>query len=108
MIDWDRVNELREEVGAEDFLEVAELFLEEVDELIRRLAANPDPAELEENMHFLKGSALNLGFAQMAQACQQGERAAAVGQLDARGLNELLAIYEQSKSTFAAQENIKL
>lgn len=26
MIDWDRVNELRDEVGKEDFLEVAGLF----------------------------------------------------------------------------------
>ena len=32
MIDWDRVQELREEVGAEEFAEVIELFLEEVDE----------------------------------------------------------------------------
>ena len=30
MIDWQRVNELRDEVGAEDFEEVVDLFLEEV------------------------------------------------------------------------------
>ena len=29
MIDWARVSELRDEVGAEDFDEVVELFLEE-------------------------------------------------------------------------------
>ena len=34
MIDWSRVNELRDEVGAEDFEEVVELFLEEVEEVI--------------------------------------------------------------------------
>jgi hypothetical protein len=30
MIDWDRVQELRDEIGAEAFGEVVELFLEEV------------------------------------------------------------------------------
>ena len=34
MIDWPRVTELREEVGAEDFEEVVEIFLEEVEERI--------------------------------------------------------------------------
>ena len=33
MISWERVNELRDEVGQEDFLEVVEIFLEEVDEV---------------------------------------------------------------------------
>ena len=37
MIDWARVSELRDEVGAEDFDEVVELFLEEVDEAIAAL-----------------------------------------------------------------------
>ena len=37
MIDWTRVSELRDEVGAEDFDEVVELFLEEVDEAIKIL-----------------------------------------------------------------------
>ena len=31
MIDWTKVTELREEIGDEDFQEVVELFLEEVD-----------------------------------------------------------------------------
>ena len=34
MIDWDRVNALRDEVGPEAFAEVVELFLEEVDEKV--------------------------------------------------------------------------
>ena len=37
MIDWARVSELRDEVGAEDFDEVVELFLEEVEEAIAAL-----------------------------------------------------------------------
>lgn len=34
MIDWNRAAELREEVGAEDFSEVVDLFLEECDDAI--------------------------------------------------------------------------
>ena len=61
MIDWPRVTELREEVGAEDFGEVVEIFLEEVEEVIGKLEGG-DRGQLEQDLHFLKGSALNLGF----------------------------------------------
>lgn len=37
MINWDRVAELREEVGVDDFAEIIELFLEEVDAIIELL-----------------------------------------------------------------------
>jgi len=50
MIDW-----------AEDFDEVVELFLEEVDEAIVALRDLTDLSELEPQCHFLKGSALNIG-----------------------------------------------
>ena len=38
MIDWTRVNELVDEIGTEDFGEVVELFLMEVDHAIGLLA----------------------------------------------------------------------
>ena len=37
MIEWDRVAELRDEVGAEDFAEVVELFLDEVEATLARI-----------------------------------------------------------------------
>ena len=43
-MDWTRVNELREEVGAEAFSEVLALFLEETDGMAQQLAAGADPA----------------------------------------------------------------
>ena len=55
MISWERVNELRNEIGAEDFQEVVELFLEEVEEVIERLRQTPDPTSYEADLHFLKG-----------------------------------------------------
>ena len=73
MIDWTRVEELKQEVGEDDFSEVVDLFLEEVEETITRLKQTPDLSQLEEDMHFLKGSALNLGFEQFSTLCQAGD-----------------------------------
>ena len=79
MIDWASVSELRDEVGAEDFDEVVELFLEEVDEAIIALRDLVDLSELETQCHFLKGSALNIGFRDFANLCQAVEAAAGQG-----------------------------
>ena len=54
MIDWARVSELLDEVGAEDFDEVVELFLEEVDEAIVALRDLTDFSELEPQCHFFE------------------------------------------------------
>jgi histidine phosphotransfer protein HptB len=79
MIDWDRVAMLRAEIGVADFAEVVDMFLEEADEVILRLCAGkPDPT-LEAELHFLKGSALNLGFRELAGLCNLGEKAAGAG-----------------------------
>ena len=100
MIEWKRVNELRDEVGAEDFEEVVELFLEEVEEVIDRLRVSPDPASLEGDLHFLKGSALNLGFKHFSTLCQIGEAQSAKGEATSVNLGEILTSFEQSKSEF--------
>ena len=39
MIDWTRVETLREEVGAEEFSEVVDLFLNEVDAALQKMKA---------------------------------------------------------------------
>lgn len=62
MIDWDRVTDLHDEVGAEDFEMIVGLFEEEVGEVIARLRADPAVERMEEDLHFLRGSALNLGL----------------------------------------------
>lgn len=94
MINWDKVEELREDIGAEDFGEIVEVFLQEVEE---ELASLPGKAvsELAASMHFLKGSALNLGFEGFAEKCLQGERAATEIEIPA-----LLSCYDASKSQF--------
>lgn len=79
MIDWKRVQELREEVGADGFVEVVDMFLEEAESAIRLLVAGLPPDEVEGQLHFMKGSALNLGLSDLATICQEGERKAAAG-----------------------------
>ena len=37
MIDWTRVQQLKDEIGASDFEEIVVLFLEEVEEVVERL-----------------------------------------------------------------------
>lgn len=103
MIDWTRVSELRDEIGPEDFEEVAELFLLEVEDTLSRLsgAAN-DPAHMQELLHFLKGSALNLGFRAVSDLCNQGEQDAANGTLSV-DISELKTLYATSRRTFETE-----
>ncbi|MDD9743131.1 MULTISPECIES: Hpt domain-containing protein [Marinovum] len=100
MIDWSRVSELREEVGEEDFAEVVELFLDEVDGVIGTLA--PETADLEAQLHFLKGSALNLGFAAFAALCQAGETAANAGQGERVDVAAIRDAYARARSEFTS------
>lgn len=99
MIDWARVKDLQDEIGAENFDEVADLFLEEADEAILGLGQTTSAKALESALHFLKGAALNLGFEQLAALCQTGERRAAAGFADV-DTGEIVAVYDQSKAAF--------
>jgi len=100
MIDWERVADLKAEVGDDGFMEVIELFLEETDEVIARLPRQADPVQVGRDLHFLKGSALNLGFREVAQMCQEGERRSLTGApVDVLGL---MRLYGDSKRAFQA------
>jgi len=100
MIDWERVQELKEEIGEDDFAEVAEMFMSEVEEVIARLQLVPDPATYEADLHFLKSSALNLGFSSLAGLCEDGERQSAAGDAEIVELAPIFACYEASKAAF--------
>ena len=100
VIDWDRIEVLQQEVGADAFDEIVIVFLDEVDTVIDRLAATPDPGNLHADLHFLKGSGLNLGFAEFAELCRQGEdRAAAGGAVDVAAI---VASYRASRAALLA------
>jgi len=102
MIDWTRVAELRDEIGPEDFDEVAELFLMEVEDTLSRLAdAVNDPPQMQSLLHFLKGSALNLGFQDVSDLCSKGEADAADGVLSV-DTDALRQLYKESRTAFEA------
>lgn len=103
MIDWNRVAELRQEVGEDDFAEVVVLFLEEVEETLARMVSAPDTNQLGEDMHFLKGCALNMGFTTFTDLCAQGEVDAAEGNLSAIDPQAVNACYETSKRQFLTE-----
>lgn len=98
MIDWERVGCLRDEIGETDFGEVVRLFIEEVEEVTERLERPGTPGQREADLHFLKGSALNLGFSDLAALCHAGERRAAAGETVEVG--PVIALYAASRRAF--------
>lgn len=101
MIDWERVAELRSEIGAEGFAEVLELFLDEVESVVMNLGRKPD--KLGDELHFLKGSAWNLGFRDFGAMCQDGERRCAAGQCASVDVPAVVDCYSRSKARFMAR-----
>ena len=72
MLDWDRISELREDVGEDDFAEVLALFVDEVAAALDALSGN-DRGGLAGTLHALKGSALNIGLSRVGALCLDGE-----------------------------------
>lgn len=100
MIDWDRMNSLRDDVGADEFDEVVELFFEEIDDIIDRLRTSPDPSTLGEDLHALKGCAQGMGFRAFARLCQAGETQCSAGTPEDVDLQGILQVYASSKRIF--------
>ncbi|WP_281857293.1 Hpt domain-containing protein [Litoreibacter halocynthiae] len=94
MLNWSRVAELKEDLGEEDFREITTLFLEEVEEKLAELTCDP-PDVFADDLHFLKGSAANLGFEGFRAMCEQMENTP-----DTAQLSDLRGLYALSKTTF--------
>lgn len=97
MIDWNRISELREEIGTDCFAEVTDMFLEEADQAVRLLIGGLPADQVEGQLHFLKGSALNLGLIELAQICQEGERKAAAGRASEVDAARVAQVYLRSR-----------
>lgn len=76
MIDWDRIAELTTEVGEGELAELLDIFFEEVEETIENLLTDTGPIDAE-TMHFLKGSAANIGMSELKMLCEAAETALA-------------------------------
>lgn len=95
MVDWDRVTQLRAEIGEADFEAVVTLFLAEVAEVAEKLRHAPDPATMDADLHFLKGTVLNLGMHELGRLCDDGTERAARG--EPVDLDALLDCYDESR-----------
>lgn len=107
MINWQRTNELVEEVGSESFDEVFDLFIEEVEDALKNLTAT-DTAILRRQMHFLKGSALNLGFRAMSNLCQAAESDVNLEAFAPDHINRARRVFDESKNKFLEEKEEKL
>lgn len=101
MIDWNRVRELQDEIGADDFGEIVEVFMEEVESAIGQLPDADKGSELEALMHLIKGCAWNLGFRALGKLCADGEAAAASGEGSSVDIPEITSAFEAAKSVFS-------
>jgi HPt (histidine-containing phosphotransfer) domain-containing protein len=95
MIDWTRVDELVSEIGPDDFGDVVELFLEEVDTAMNGLCTSEN---LQNRLHLIKGCAWNLGFTALGQICAAEE--AAGGLLSQNRIEYLRETYAKSRAAF--------
>ncbi|MCU0801735.1 MAG: Hpt domain-containing protein [Rhodobacteraceae bacterium] len=99
LIDWQRVDDLAQEIGAEAVEEVVVMFLEETDTVIDRIRTQPPTTE---DYHFLKGAALNLGLSDLAQLCQTGEAETKAGPADDVTRAQTIALFAASRQALLA------
>ena len=100
LIEWKMVIDLREDVGHADFEEIVALFMEEVEETLSRIEKQALNSRLADDLHFLEGSALNMGFAAFAAACRAAEKAPAESNMD-----ELKTLYFTTKDAYLSDHH---
>lgn len=97
MINWDRIEDLRTDIGEEEMDEVIDLFLDEVEQALSQIGTAPDR---EAAAHFLKGAALNLGFSRFAAECLVAEQTCHADPAARIDIAALRQCYEVSKQAF--------
>lgn len=97
MIDWVRIDELRNDFGEDDFLEIVAMFLSEVQERLDEMCETGVTVTAED-YHFLKGSAANLGFQAFRAACSVAEKNPTAADIVA-----IRQVFVRSRETFSAR-----
>lgn len=72
MIDQNRLSELRNDIGDDSIAEIIQLFCDEIEQAFAQLDST-DRNTAAEALHFIKGSALNIGLVQVGQLCERAE-----------------------------------
>lgn len=99
MIDWQRIRDLKAEIGSGSFDKIVALFLDEADATTTQMLAATTAPDMKRDLHALKGIALNLGFAELAGLCQTFETRAAGGDADLP-LDQIQDAYSRSRTEF--------
>lgn len=73
MIEWQRLEELRDDVGEEEIAGVIDLFLAEIRQALPGLAQSDAHGRVA-LLHSMKGSARNIGLYGFARICDDEER----------------------------------
>ena len=98
MIDWNRIAELRADVGDDALAEVVAVFVEEMDATVACLRGLPDSVALADELHLLKGASSNLGLGALSALADTGETIARAGQ----GAAELGDVVAQIETLYAS------
>lgn len=100
MINWNRINDLTNDIGAENIDEVIEVFLEEVEDVLATLKADCSMNDLRHARHFLRGSAMNLGFDELGKLCTSEDPAGFTNVETAAFIGKMKSVYDASKTEF--------
>ena len=97
MLNAARIAELKREVGEDDFSEVVSLFCEEMEDALTELGAARQDT-VRERLHFLKGSAFNIGLDAMGRLCAREEVRLTADQTATPDVAAIRAAYAAAKS----------
>ncbi|MEH6674258.1 Hpt domain-containing protein [Sulfitobacter sp.] len=100
MIDWEQISVLKEAVGPSAFEEIIVVFFLEVEEAKSKLRDSRATKTIRDTLHFVKGSALSLGFIEFSEHCLRAEKELALGKSMQPLIEDLFTIYEKSKLQF--------
>ncbi|MEM0978049.1 MAG: Hpt domain-containing protein [Pseudomonadota bacterium] len=105
MIDWNRIAELKSDLGDDGLADLLPIFLDEIDDALTKLATQTEASEGAAICHFIKGSAANLGFASLAEASHAGEQAGKAGTLPPNIAKTLRDHFDAAKQEFESHED---
>ena len=100
MIDWEQVATLQTAVGRDDFSTIMCVFFKEVEEANAQLTMDVTTDQFRDILHFVKGSALSVGFVELSEQCAQAEGDFTGSHQITSIWKEILTSYEKSKEHF--------
>lgn len=103
MLNWTTIKKLHHDIDPEDFDEIVDIFLGEMETEIQALRKDDCTDTIGCRLHFLKGSALNMGFETFSKLCTVGEQGLATPSTSGIDTFEIEECYKKSKTQFLRQ-----